>query len=285
MTTNKSRGSNESAGTLRAIAEQIVQSDRAGPPVAACTVITSPPESESSPDPGAKMLVFADQAVLGSLGVNASTGLEDAVREVASAAIPQHTVATLAFRPDGEQLHGRRAIEAAEAAVEVLVEVIEPAATLLIVGAGHVGLAIAELGAFLGMSVSVLDDRDEFANQERFPFADHVICGDFDVELSRFPFTTNTYVVLVSRGHLVDELSLKHVIQRDNAYVGMIGSTRRTRAVLEHLGEEGVPRERLDRVFTPIGLDVEAETPEEIAVAVLAETAAHGERRGLQRNQ
>jgi len=217
------------------------------------------------------VLVFADGIALGDLGAQVSRGLQEAVREAGIEAIPQHAVATLAFQPDGGRLHGRRAIGAAEAVVEVLVEVIEPAAALLIVGAGHVGLAIAEIGAFLGMSVSVLDDRDEFANVERFPFADHVICGDFAVELQRFPFTTNTYVVLVSRGHLVDELSLRHVIQRDSAYVGMIGSARRTRTVLEHLGEEGVPRERLDRVFTPIGLDIEAETPEEIAVAVMAE--------------
>ncbi len=263
MTTNQS-------GSLAEIARQIVRSAQEGPPVAACTVIAAPADGpDGVPAPGSKMLVFANGELLGNLG--AGDALVAAVRTHAIEAIPLHLIATLAFSPQGELLEGRRTIAAAEAVVEVLVEVIEPAAALLVVGAGHVGLAVGEIGAFLGMSVTVLDDREEFANVERFPFADHVICGDFAVELERFSFTTNTYVVLVSRGHLVDELSLRQVIQHDIAYLGMIGSTRRTRTVLEHLESEGVPRERLDQVFTPIGLDIEAETPAEIAIAVMAE--------------
>ena len=121
------------------------------------------------------------------------------------------------------------------------------------------------------MSVAVLDDREDYANPQRFPFADTVICGDFAEELARFPITSNTYIVLVSRGHIVDELSLKHVVERGAAYVGMIGSKRRTRTVLEHLREEGVAADALARVFTPIGLDIGAETPEEIALSLLAE--------------
>jgi xanthine dehydrogenase accessory factor len=197
--------------------------------------------------------------------------LVGAVSAAAIEAIPKHGTATLAFSPSGDPLQGRRAVEAAEAVVEVLLEVVEPAAALLVVGGGHVGRAVAELGAFLDMSVSVLDDREEYANQERFPFADHVILGDFETELERFPFTSNTFVVLVSRGHIVDQLSLRQVIQHDLAYVGMIGSKRRTRTVLENLESEGVPAERLARVYTPIGLDIESETPEEIALSVLAE--------------
>jgi xanthine dehydrogenase accessory factor len=101
--------------------------------------------------------------------------------------------------------------------------------------------------------------------------ADRVICGDLIEELSRLEIDANTYVVLVSRGHKQDELSLREVVRSDAAYVGMIGSRRRVGTVLTHLAREGYPREALERVHTPIGLDIGAETPEEIAVSVVAE--------------
>ncbi len=251
------------------IARRILEASQDGPALASCTVISA--ADGVGVEPAAKLLVYADATTLGSLGSSPEPGLAAAVTAAAIDAIPKHGVATLAFSPTGEALEGRRAVEAAESVVEILLEVVEPAAALLVVGGGHVGRAVAELGAFLHMSVSVLDDREEYANQERFPFADHVILGDFEAELERFPFTSNTFVVLVSRGHIVDQLSLRRVIQHDLAYVGMIGSKRRTRTVLENLESDGIPAERLARVYTPIGLDIEAETPEEIAVSVLAE--------------
>ena len=255
--------------SISEIARRILKASQDGPSLVSCTVISA--TAEKGVEPGAKLLVYADGTTLGSLGSGPQPRLVGAVRAAAIGAMPKHGTTTLAFSPSGDPLEGRRAVEVAEAVVEVLLEVVEPAAALLVVGGGHVGRAVAELGAFLDMSVSVLDDREEYANQERFPFADHVILGEFDSELEHFPFTSNTFVVLVSRGHIVDQLSLRQVIQHDLAYVGMIGSKRRTRTVLENLESEGVPAERLARVYTPIGLDIEAETPEEIAVSVLAE--------------
>ena len=152
-----------------------------------------------------------------------------------------------------------------------MIEVTERPAALLIVGAGHVGQAIASIAAIAGFSVSVLDDREAFANQERFPMADRVICGDFVDELRRYPIDAATYIVMVSRGHKQDELALREVAASAAGYVGMIGSLRRVSTVLTHLAQEGVPREALERVHTPIGLDIGAETPEEIAVSVVAE--------------
>lgn len=251
--------------TAGALAAALLRAAREGPAVASCTVLSA---SDGSAVVGAKMLAPQDGLPLGSIGGGA---LEAAVVERARAAIPQHLVATLAFTPQGELVEGRRAIEAAEAIVEVLIEVVEPAATLLVVGGGHVGRAVGEVGALLGMEVAILDDREDYADPERFAYPCQVICGDFGEELERFPINANTYIVLVSRGHLVDELSLRQVAERGAGYVGMIGSKRRTRTVLEHLAEDGVDAASLARVFTPIGLDIGAETPEEIAVAVLAE--------------
>ena len=247
------------------IARALLTAARDGPAVASCTVMGATDGVEVSL--GAKMLVYADDE-LGDIG---GGPLQTAVMDFARSAIPKHLVQTCAFTPDGAFVEGRRAIEAADAIVEILVEVVEPAATLLVVGGGHVGLAVGQLGAMLGMEVAIIDDREDYANQERFPYEANVICGDFGEELERFPITANTYIVLVSRGHKVDELALRAVAERGAGYVGMIGSKRRTRTVLQHLAEEGLEREALDKVFTPIGLDIGAETPEEIAVSVLGE--------------
>jgi xanthine dehydrogenase accessory factor len=130
------------------------------------------------------------------------------------------------------------------------------------------------MGAHAGFHVTVLDDREDYANAERFPMADHVICGDFATELDHMDIDGTTYIVLVTRGHKQDELGLRHVVGSRAGYVGMIGSRRRVAAVLQHLREEGVPEEQLARVHAPIGLDIGAETPEEIAVSIIAEIIA-----------
>ena len=249
------------------ISSEILRASRDGPPLVSCTVLTAPPDAANAV--GAKLLVYPDGHTLGALRLNAA--LESAVRQHAIHAIPHHTVETIAYTPDGQRLDGRRAVEAAPAVIEIFLEVIEPSPTLLVVGGGHVGRSIGELGALVGMSIAILDDREEYANPERFPFADTVICGDFADELDRFPINAGTYVVMVSRGHKVDELSLRHVAGRGAAYVGMIGSQRRTATVLDHLRQEGVDADALDHVFTPIGLDIGAETPAEIALSVIAE--------------
>ena len=246
------------------IARALLTAARDGPAVASCTVMAATGVETSL---GAKMLVYADSEV-GNIGGGT---LEGRVIDFARSAIPKHLVRTCVFTPEGELLEGRRAIEAADALVEILVEVVEPAATLLVVGGGHVGLAVGQLGAMLGMEVAIIDDREDYANEERFPYDARVICGDFGEELDRFPISAHTYIVLVSRGHKVDELALRCVAERGAGYVGMIGSKRRTRTVLQHLAEDGVDGAALDRVFTPIGLDIGAETPEEIAVSVLGE--------------
>ena len=247
------------------IARALLTAAREGPAVASCTVMGATDGVDVSL--GAKMLVYAD----GELGDIGGGALEQSVIDFARGSIPKHIVQTTTFTPAGDLVEGRRAIEAAHAIVEILVEIVEPAATLLVVGGGHVGLAVGQLGAMLGMEVAIIDDREDYANEDRFPYEANVICGDFGEELEQFPITANTFIVLVSRGHKVDELALRSVAERGAGYVGMIGSKRRTRTVIQHLAEAGLDPEALDKVFTPIGLDIGAETPEEIAVSVLGE--------------
>lgn len=156
---------------------------------------------------------------------------------------------------------------------EAYLEVRRPVPDLVIVGAGHIARPMARLGAELGFRVRVLDDRPDFATRERFPEAHQVIRADFADPFRDVPIHRGTHVLLVTRGHRYDYDCLVKVLAHDPppAYIGMIGSRRRVRATFLQLLDEGVPRERLREIHAPVGLDIGAETPEEIAVAVAGE--------------
>jgi len=151
------------------------------------------------------------------------------------------------------------------------IEVLVAPPTLFIAGAGHIAMPLVRMGAMLGFRVVVLDDRPEFANEERFPEADEVLAAPFAEILAGYPLDGQTYVVLMTRGHAHDLECLTEVIDKPVAYLGMIGSRRRVRGVLDLVKEKGHADELLARVHAPIGLDIGALTPEEIALSVMAE--------------
>jgi xanthine/CO dehydrogenase XdhC/CoxF family maturation factor len=155
----------------------------------------------------------------------------------------------------------------------IYVELHLPPRTLVIVGAGHVAQPLATMGALLGMRVVVLDDRPEWATEDRFPEAAQVLRIDFDDPFRDVPIHRGTHVVLVTRGHKYDYECLLRLLRMDRspAYIGMIGSRRRVRATFAQLGGDGIPPELAQTVRAPIGLDLGAQTPGEIAVAVAAE--------------
>jgi xanthine dehydrogenase accessory factor len=155
--------------------------------------------------------------------------------------------------------------------VRVFFDLALPRPTLVVVGAGHVAVPIAQVGRLLDFEVIVIDDRPAYANAERFPDADRIIVDDFVAALDSIEITPSTYVVLVTRGHTHDVHALRKLVRQPTAYVGMIGSRRRVYAVFKLLRDEGVPVDELMRVHAPIGLDVKTETPGEIAVSVGAE--------------
>ncbi len=167
-------------------------------------------------------------------------------------------------------------LEAGEARSSLFVEVHALPCHLLIVGAGHIAVPLARLGTLCDFSVTVLDDRPQFANPQRFPEADAVIAGDFIPALRELRqqnrLDSQTYIALVTRGHQYDVDCLTEVLEDDLAYVGMIGSKRRIRAVFELLQtQQGIPRSRFQHVHAPIGLNIGAQTPAEIAVCIMAE--------------
>jgi xanthine dehydrogenase accessory factor len=155
--------------------------------------------------------------------------------------------------------------------MEVFVEPILPDSRLIILGAGHVGQAIAYLGKWLGFTVVVVDDRPGFATLEQVPYADAHYTTKLGDLKEFLDITANDYLVLTTRGVPLDIESLPGVIISDAAYIGVIGSKRRWETTVEGLLEKGITAEVLERVRSPIGLEIHAESPEEIAVSVLAE--------------
>lgn len=212
--------------------------------------------------PGTRMLVDQSGERLGSLG---SSELDELVLRFALDAFQNRFAGTVYVGPDGLS---ERSIAGA---TSVYVELVASKPVFLVVGAGHIGRSLARLADQLDFHVAVIDDREDFALEEKIPEADEVICGEFGPTLDAFPITPTTSVVLVTRGHRQDEEALRHCLGRGAEYLGMIGSRRRTATVLRHLVEEGFAAADLDAVRTPIGLDLGAETPEEIAISIMAE--------------
>lgn len=211
------------------------------------------------PHAGRRALRFEDGTGQGSLG---SDRLDAAVAERAGRLL----------RTGGTEL-----AEIPAEGVRVFLAAHRPAEPLLIVGAGHIAVPLAALGVRLGFAVTVLDDREEFATTERFPGAADVLRCDFEADpFAGVAVDGHTFVALVTRGHRWDFDCLQRLVARDERprYIGMIGSRRRVRAALRALLEAGVPREVLARIHAPIGIEIGAETPEEIAISIAAEMIA-----------
>lgn len=157
--------------------------------------------------------------------------------------------------------------------IGVYVEAHFPHPDLVIVGAGHIAQPLCSMGALMGFRVIVVDDRPDYATRERFPEADRVVRVDFRDPFADIPIHSASYIVLVTRGHKYDFECLRHLLKTEveAPYVGMIGSRRRIRAAFSQLQGEAMPKDRLSRIRAPVGLDIGAETPVEIAVAVAAE--------------
>ena len=164
----------------------------------------------------------------------------------------------------------------AEGDALTVTEPVLPPERLIVLGGGHIAVPVCQFGARCGLAVCVADDRPEFANYQRFPEASLVICDNFESAIGKFAITPFDYVVVITRGHRWDADCLRTILPGTQpAYLGMIGSRRRVRGLLEMLREEGFDEGRLESICTPIGLDIGAVTPGEIAVSILAEVIAH----------
>jgi xanthine dehydrogenase accessory factor len=162
--------------------------------------------------------------------------------------------------------------------MDVYIEPIEPSPELYIVGAGHVGFHLARLAHDVGFRIHVVDDREKFANSERFPFAAEIVADDIPTWVARTPLPPHAYVVIVTRGHTNDLEALRALAPRDLRYLGLIGSRAKVARIYDALMADRMPTDLLKPVHAPIGLDIGAVTPQEIAVSILAELIAvkHG---------
>ncbi len=152
-----------------------------------------------------------------------------------------------------------------------IVEPLQISPVVYIFGAGHVSQYVSRIAAMVDFNVTVIDDREEFANRERFPEAERVIVDDFTHVFEQLSFHGNEYVVILTRGHKHDALVLEQVMKRPSRYVGMIGSKRKTRMVMDYMRQQGFDDKTLESVYAPIGVAINSETPQEIAVSIAAE--------------
>lgn len=217
---------------------------------------------------GAKMIVYPDGRTLGTVGGGAieSTTIEKA-REMIGA---QPTLLSFDLDDDTGMICGGK--------MDIFLEPIEAGPLALVVGGGHVGQAVARVAKQAGFRVTVVDDRPEVVSEERFPFADRRLVGGTELLGSEISIDDSTFVIVVTRGHRFDRDWVEAFVDRWPFYMGMIGSAKKVARTFEHMEEAGMPRQTLDRIHAPIGLDIGAETPDEIAVSVVAEMIAvrHG---------
>jgi xanthine dehydrogenase accessory factor len=248
---------------LAAAAEALAR----GESVALVTVVRA--QGSTPQRAGAKMLVWADGRTVGTIGGGCYEN--DAfwkAREAIGTGRPSllHYELNDDFAQENGLICGGR--------MDVHIDPLAPSPRLFIIGAGHVGLHLAKAAAEVGFRIHVVDDREKFANIERFPEAAEVVVDSIPEWLHRTELPPSAYVVVVTRGHTHDLDAMRALAARDLKYLGLIGSRAKVRRIFDLLLEEGMPQECLARVRAPIGLDIGAVTPVEIAISIMAELVA-----------
>jgi xanthine dehydrogenase accessory factor len=222
---------------------------------------------------GAKMLVYADGRTVGTIGGGC---YESEAFWKARDAITSGKHALVRFDLN-DDIAGESGLICG-GQMDVFIEPLSPSPHLYIAGGGHVSLQLARAAAEVGFRIHIVDDREKYANAERFPDADEIAVDSIPDWLERAQFVQPAYVAIVTRGHQDDLAALRAVATRDLRYVGLIGSRAKVTRIYDALRDEGLPADALRRVHAPIGLDLGAVTPAEIAVSIVAELVAvrHG---------
>ena len=231
------------------LGDEILEAYDGGEPVGLATVVNSPRRPELL---GAKLLLRADGTVSGSLGV---AELDEPALEAA------HRIAQI----------GNNESISTEDGTEIFVEGFTTPPTLVMVGGGHVGKATADLANNLGYRVYLVDDRPEFCNEERFPYAEQTVVTPYDQWSDHLTINVNSYVVVATRGHRYDDMALESAMKTRARYIGLLGSRRKTLMIYRRLMEQGITKDRIKEVYAPVGLNIGALTPEEIAVSIMSE--------------
>ncbi len=249
------------------IYEEVVRLRRLGQKCALATIVQvngSIPSYES-----AKLLVREDGSMLGTVGGGCvEAEVWNAAREVMETERPRQ----MNFSLGQDAAYDNGLICGGQ--LSVFVEPVVPQPRVFIFGAGHISKSISKVAVLAGFSSAVIDNREAFANRERFPEADEVYAEEYEEVFPKLPIRDTSYVVIVTRGHRDDMRVLRWAVETNAKYIAMIGSKRKVINVAKQLEKEGVPRPALERVHAPMGLNIGAITPEEIAISVAAEMIA-----------
>jgi len=249
------------------IYEEIVKLRREGRRGAVATIVNvrgSIPSFKT-----AKMLVRDDGSIAGTIGGGCvEAEVWQAAREVMESEKPR----TLTFDLNQDPKYDTGLV--CGGTLDIFIEPVLPPAELYIFGAGHVAASLYKVARIAGFDITVLDDREAYASRERFPEAQEVIAEDFEKAIERVAPSESSYIVIVTRGHRDDMRLLRWAVGTPARYIGMIGSKRKTITIFRELQKEGLRAELFDRVHAPVGLDIGAITPEEIAVSITAELIA-----------
>ena len=247
--------------------DEIVRLRKLGQKCAVATIVQvngSIPSFES-----AKILVREDGSFMGTVGGGCvEAEVWNAAREVIETEKPRH----LSFSLGQDAAYDEGLICGGQ--LNIFVEPVIPQPRAFIFGGGHVSKGISKIATLAGFSTSIIDNREAFANAERFPEAEATYAEEYEDVFPKLPVNSSSYIIIVTRGHRDDMRVLRWAVSTPAKYIAMIGSKRKTISVVHELEKEGIPRESFDKVFAPMGLEIGAEMPEEIAISVVAEMIA-----------
>jgi xanthine dehydrogenase accessory factor len=247
--------------------DEIVRLRSLGQKCAVATIVQvngSIPSFES-----AKILVREDGSFMGTVGGGCvEAEVWNAAREVIETEKPRH----LSFSLGQDAAYDEGLICGGQ--LNIFVEPVIPQPRAFIFGGGHVSKGISKIATLAGFSTSIIDNREAFANAERFPEAEATYALEYEDVFPKLPVNSSSYIIIVTRGHRDDMRVLRWAVNTPAKYIAMIGSKRKTISVVHELEKEGIPREAFEKVFAPMGLEIGAEMPEEIAISVVAEMIA-----------
>jgi xanthine dehydrogenase accessory factor len=249
------------------IYEEVVRLRRLGQKCALATIVQvngSIPSYES-----AKLLVREDGSMLGTIGGGCvEAEVWNTAREVMREERPRH----MNFSLGQDAAYDNGLICGGQ--LSVFVEPVVPQPRVFVFGAGHISKSICKIATLAGFAAVIVDNREAFANRERFPEADEIFAEEYEEVFPKLPIRDTSYLVIVTRGHRDDMRVMRWAVGTNAKYIAMIGSKRKVIGVVKELEKEGIPREAFEKTFSPMGLDIGAITPEEIAVSIVAEMIA-----------
>ena len=245
--------------------EQLASAIKSGKSVCLATVIKA--EGSTPREAGAKMLVFPDGKTVGTVGGSLleKQVIDKAVEILKSGGSP--SLEKFSLKENSSNKSGM--ICGGE--MQVFIEPISSGSQLFIFGAGHCGLALAKVASQTGFAVHIIDDRPEIASRERYPMAASITVEDYNKISKEIDLPDNAFIAIMTQGHSADAEVLQNLITKKYFYIGLMASKRKREQIFEKLAANGISKELLEKVHSPIGLDIGAETPEEIAISILSE--------------